>query len=77
MNLPAEMSALYEHGHGSNTMINTFTELPGQKTRYITGVGYMKAIGFLPKLLMWLMPGMAKKHNQEWVENFKAFAEKQ
>jgi carbon monoxide dehydrogenase subunit G len=76
MDLPAEMTALYQHRHGENTMVNTFKELPGGKTRYTTGVGYMKAIGILPKLMAWLMPGMAKKHNQKWLDQFKAFVEK-
>jgi hypothetical protein len=77
MNLPTELTALYEHEHMVNTMTNSFTELPGQMTRYTTGVGYVKYIGFLPKLMALLMPGMAKKHNQKWIENFKAFAEKE
>lgn len=76
MNLPAEMTALYEHRHGANTMINTFTALPGNITRYTTGVGYMKPIGFLPTLMAFLMPGMMKKRNRQWLEQFKAFAEK-
>jgi uncharacterized membrane protein len=77
MNLPAEMTALYEHEHMVNTMINSFTELPGNKTRYTAGIGYAKFIGFLPKLMAWLMPDMAKKQNQKWLDQFKAFAEKQ
>jgi hypothetical protein len=60
-----------------NTMTNSFTELPGNKTRYTTGIGYAKFIGILPKLMAWLMPNMAKKQNQKWLDQFKAFAEKQ
>jgi hypothetical protein len=76
MKLPAETTALYEYKHGVNTMITRFIALPGGKTRYIAGVGYMKPIGFLPTLMAGLMPGMAEKHNRQWAENFKAFAEK-
>jgi len=76
MNPPAEITGLYEHKHGSNTMINIFTALPGNATRYTTGVGDMKTKGFLPGLMAFLMPGMMKKRNQEWLEHFKAFAEK-
>lgn len=76
MNLPAEMTALYEHEHMINTLINSFTELPGQKTRYTTSIGYIKFNGFMPKLMAWLMPGMFKKQSQKWVDQFKAFAER-
>ena len=75
MNLPDQMTALYEHRHGVNTMITRFKKLPGNRTQYTTGVGYNKPIGFLPKLMAWLMPGLVKKHNREWAENFKKFAE--
>ncbi len=76
MNLPKEMTAFYEHKHGSNTMTNRFTQLPGQKTRYTSGVGNIKSIGIIPKLMALLMPGMFKKQNQKWMDQFKAFAEK-
>jgi hypothetical protein len=75
MNLPDQMTALYEYQHGVNTMITQFKTLPGNRTQYTTGVGYNKPIGFLPKLMAWLMPGLAKKHNRQWAENFKTFAE--
>jgi len=76
MNLPAEMTALYEHEHMINTLINNFTELPGGKTRYTTNIGYIKFNGFMPRLMAFLMPGMFKKQSQKWVDQFKAFAEK-
>jgi hypothetical protein len=76
MNLPAEMTALYEHKHMVNTLTNTFTELPGQRTRYTSGIGYIKFIGFMPKLMALLMPGAFKKQSRKWVDQFKAFAEK-
>jgi len=75
MNLPAEMTALYEHEHMVNTLTNSFTELPDKKTRYTAGMGELKLIGFMPKLMAFLMPGMAKKQNQKWLDQFKAFAE--
>jgi hypothetical protein len=77
MNLPAEMTALYEHKHMVNTMINRFTELPGQKTRFTTDVGYYKFIGLMPKLMGLIMPAMIKKQNQKWLDQFKKFAEKE
>jgi hypothetical protein len=76
MHLPAEMTALYEHEHMVNTLTTTFTELPGQKTRYATNIGYIKFNSFMPRLMAWLMPGMFKKQSQKWADQFKAFAEK-
>ena len=76
MNLPAEMTALYEHEHMMNTLINSFSELPGQKTRYTTNIGYIKFNGFMPRLMAWLMPGMFRKQSQKWVDQFKAFVER-
>jgi len=76
MNLPAEMTALYEHKNMVNTMTNRFTELPGQSTRFTTDMEYFKMIGIMPKLMALLMPGMFKKQNQKWLDQFKTFAEK-
>jgi len=75
MNLPTQMTALYEHAHGSNTMTNTFMELPGNKTRYIAEIGNAKGYGLLPKLMIVFMFGAYKKHNQKWLNQFKKFAE--
>ena len=77
MNLPEEMTALYEHKHMVNTMINRFTELPGQKTRFTTDMGYYKFIGFMSKFMALMMPGMFKKQNQKWLAQFKMFAERE
>ncbi len=61
MNLPAEMAALHENKHVDNTLISSFTQLPGQKTKYISAIGYIKFKGFMQKLMALLMPGMMKK----------------
>jgi hypothetical protein len=71
------MTALYEHKHMVNTMINRFTELPGQNTRFTTDMGYYKFIGFMSKFMALMMPGMFKKQNQKWLAQFKMFAERE
>src|ERR1700761_478315 len=76
MKLPAKMTAFYEHKHGENSMTSSFTELPGNKTRYTSTVGNIKAKGLMPKLMLWLAPGMMKKHNEEWLSRFKDFVER-
>ena len=73
--LPKEMTALYEHTHMVNTLTTSFTELPGGKTRYTTTIDYTKFIGFMPKLMSILMPGVFKKQAQKWADQFKVFVE--
>ncbi len=75
MNLPLEITALYEHEHMVNSMIVHFTALPGQRTRITTGIGYVRFIGIIPKIMSWLMSGMYRKQNQQWLDRFKLFAE--
>jgi len=75
MKLPVQMTALYEHEHGSNTMTNTFMELPGNKTRYIAEIGNAKGYGLIPKLVIVAMFSVYKRHNQKWLNQFKKFAE--
>ncbi len=76
MNLPTEMTALYEHKHMVNDMTSSFVELPGQKTRYTTSTSYVKFRGFIPSLMAFLMPGMFRKQSQKWLDQFKVFVEK-
>ena len=73
---PYEVSGLYEHKHMVNTMINRFSSVEGDKTKYESEVGYSKFIGFMPKLMGLLMPTMFKKQAQKWANQFKAFAER-
>ena len=75
MNLPVEINALYEHEHMVNTMIVRFSALPGQRTRITTGIGYVRFVGIIPKIMSLLMSGMYKKQNQKWLDRFKQFAE--
>jgi hypothetical protein len=76
-NLPAEISALYEHKHMVNTMANRFTALGENDTRHETEITYTKFIGFMPKMMALLMPGLFKNQTQQWLEKFKLFAEKE
>jgi hypothetical protein len=76
-NLPFELDALYEHEHMVNTLANRFISLTENKTRYEAQVEYQKFIGFMPKMMALLMPGMFKRQTQKWVNRFKAFAEKE
>jgi hypothetical protein len=73
--LPHEFKALYEHKHGSNTTTSSFTEVEPGKTRFDMSIEPVKTIGFFPRFMMWLMPGMIKKPTEEWLKNFKSLAE--
>ena len=75
-NLPDEFSGTYEHKHMTNSMKNTFVELGENKTRWNAYLEYNKLNGFMIKLMMKIMPGMARKQTQKWLDQFKVFAEK-
>lgn len=76
-NWPDIMSATYEHKHMTNTMTNRLTDLGGGKTKWEAELEYIKFNAFLPKMMAWLAPGMFKKQTQKWLDQFKAFAEKE
>ena len=73
-NLPQEKTALYEHKHMVNIMSNYFTALGTDKTKWEVVIEYTKFIGFFPKLMALLMPGVFKKQTQKWLDQFKKFA---
>ncbi len=76
-NLPHEMTGLYEHKHMVNTMTNRFSSIGENKTRYDAEIHYTKFVGFVPKMMALLMPGIFKKQVQKTIDNFKLFAEKE
>ena len=75
-NLPDEFSGTYEHRHMTNNMSNRFTELGPNKTRWDAELEYAQLNGFMIKMMAFLIPGMFKKQTQKWMDQFKAFAEK-
>ena len=74
-NLPEEKTGLYEHKHMVNTMTSRFKEISPDKSLYEAEIEYTKFIGFVPKLMAFLMPGVFKKQTQKWLDQFKTFAE--
>lgn len=74
-NLPTERVVLVEHEHMSNTMASRFKDLGNSKTEYIAEIEYIKFNGFLPKVMAKLFPGMFKRQSQQWLDQFKKFAE--
>jgi uncharacterized membrane protein len=75
--LPHEFVGLYVHEHMSNTMTNTFKELPNGHTRYTAHLHYTEFHGFMIKVMAFLFPGMFKRQVQKWLDRFKVFVEKQ
>ena len=57
--------ALYEHKHMINTMTSTFSPLTENQTRLDVEIHYTKFIGFMPKLMAFLMPGVFRKTNSK------------
>jgi len=74
-NLPEEFNATYEHVHMINTSISEFNMIDENTTEWIYKIDYIKFNAFLPKVMMYLFPGMAKKQTQKWLDQFKIFAE--
>lgn len=77
MNLPERMAGTYEHKHMTNTMTCTFTALSENTTRYTNDIEYTQFNGIMPKLIAWLAPSMFRKQTQKWLDQFKAFVERQ
>lgn len=73
--LPGELIAIYEHKHMVNTMHCHFKEIDEAHTLFQMEIEYTKFIGFMPKLMAFLVPGMFKKQSQKWLDQFKIFAE--
>ncbi|MCT4625130.1 MAG: SRPBCC family protein [Schleiferiaceae bacterium] len=74
---PNEFTALYEHKHMSNTLSNKFTALGEHTTLLVQEVDYLEFKALIPRILSILFPGMFRRQVQKWLDQFKAFAEKQ
>jgi len=75
--LPEEFKATYEHKHVVNTMSCRFTEIDSSKTRLDQEIHYTEFKGFVIKIMAKLFPSMFKNQVQKWLDQFKAFVERQ
>lgn len=73
-NLPDEFNGTYEWNSGKNTLRNRFIEIGPERTRWESTCDY-EFSSLLLKLMGFLAPGMFRKQNQSFLENFKAFCE--
>ncbi len=76
-NLPEEFSGSYESKYTFNYMKNTFHEIDLRTTRWDAEIEYTRMSGIMMKVMSWVAPGMFKKQTQKWMDQFKAFAERQ
>ena len=76
-NLPNDFEAFYHHKHMDNTMKCKFTPLDDNKTRYEYEFEYTRINWVMPRLMAILFPSMYKKPAEKWMNQFKAFVEKQ
>lgn len=60
----------------TNTMRNTFSKVDNFHTLMETHIEYTKFNGLMPKLMAFLMPVVFKNQTQKWLDNFKAYAER-
>ncbi len=73
--LPDSFYAEYECDPTKNTMLNTFTVIDENTTKYNVEVEYSKFNGFMLKLIKTIYPSMFKKQVQKWLNQFKQFVE--
>jgi carbon monoxide dehydrogenase subunit G len=72
-NLPAEFSGTYEAKGVYNVVKNFFSAVDANTTK-IVAENEFRFSGFM-KLLGWLMPGVFRKQSEQYLKDFKAFAE--
>lgn len=73
-NLPDEFNGTYEWNGGKNTLRNRFLELGPNRTRWESTCEY-QFTSWMLKLMGLFAPGMFRKQNRKFLENFKAFCE--
>jgi hypothetical protein len=74
-NLPEIFAGTYEAKGVFNTVINRFVPLPNDRTQWVLETEFQ--FKGMMRLMGWLMPGAFKKQSCEFMQQFKAFAEKQ
>jgi len=72
--LPDEFNGTYEWKGGMNTLENRFIELGPDQTQWLSTCSY-RMHSFMLKMMGLMMPGMFRKQNMKFLENFKKFAE--
>lgn len=75
--LPDTFEAHYHHKHMDNTMKCNFSSINDNQTRYEYEYEYTRIDWIMPKLIAILFPSMYKKPAEKWLQQFKAFVEKQ
>ena len=75
--LPHSFEAHYHHKHMDNTMKCTFTPIDAGSTRYHYEIEYTRINWIMPKLIAILFPSMYRKQGEKWMQQFKAYVEKQ
>jgi hypothetical protein len=72
--LPDEFNGTYEWQGGKNTLRNRFIELGPERTKWESTCAY-QCSSLMLKMMSFCCPGMFRKQNLTFLQNFKAFAE--
>jgi hypothetical protein len=75
--LPDSFEASYQHKFMDNTMKCRFVPIDNNKTRYEYEFEYTRISWVIPRLIAILFPGIYRKQGEKWMDQFKAFVEKQ
>ena len=73
-NLPDEFNGSYEWPGGKNTLQNRFIELGPNRTKLESTCAY-EFSSFMMRLMGFFCPGMFRRQNLQFLQNFKKFAE--
>ena len=73
--LPKEFHGIYEAKGVYNVQKNYFSSIGENQTKWVAETEF-RFSGFM-KLFGWLLPGTFKKQSQQFLDLFKAFAEKE
>jgi len=75
-NLPDEFTGTYDSDGVWNEVKNRFVAVDDNTTKWVSDIEF-KSDKLMIKLMMFLMPGMFKKESLKFMQNFKAFAERE
>ena len=75
--LPSTFEAFYHHKHMDNTMKCQFTSIDKNTTRYDYEFEYVRMNWIMPRLIAILFPSVYRKQGDKWMQQFKAFVERQ
>ena len=73
--LPQKISAVYAWDKGANSLVNTFSAIDENRTRWEQVAEYKNIKGFMFKFMSMFLPFVIKSKHMMFLNNFKRYAE--